>query len=253
MKRKLSVGIALCAGSNVIFLDEPTSGMDPGARRIIWDLLQQERPGRTILLTTHFMEEADLLGDRIAIMANGVVQCCGSSLFLKKKYGAGYRLIIVKEKGCKVDAITTVLQSHIPDAELDQNVGAELSYVLPNADVAKFEALFLQLENSRKQLQISSYGASQTTMDEVFLRVGESVNVEDVNDIPKPAFIKAKKHKASSLMLDQENGLLLQHSDNSVEQIDLDPEQSYEVLDGMHKALVKLIHFMSFPALMLLA
>lgn len=228
MKRKLSVGIALCAGSNVIFLDEPTSGMDPGARRIIWDLLQQERPGRTILLTTHFMEEADLLGDRIAIMANGVVQCCGSSLFLKKKYGAGYRLIIVKEKGCKVDAITTVLQSHIPDAELDQNVGAELSYVLPNADVAKFEALFLQLENSRKQLQISSYGASQTTMDEVFLRVGESVNVEDVNDIPKPAFIKAKKHKASSLMLDQENGLLLQHSDNSVEQIDLDPEQSYE-------------------------
>lgn len=87
MKRKLSVGIALCAGSNVIFLDEPTSGMDPGARRIIWDLLQQERPGRTILLTTHFMEEADLLGDRIAIMANGVVQCCGSSLFLKKKYG----------------------------------------------------------------------------------------------------------------------------------------------------------------------
>lgn len=52
--------------------------------------------------------------------------------------------------------------------------------------------------------------------------------MEDVNDIPKPAFIKAKKHKASSLMLDQENGLLLQHSDNSVEQIDLDPEQSYE-------------------------
>lgn len=87
MKRKLSVGIALCGGSRVVFLDEPTSGMDPGARRLIWDLLQQERAGRTILLTTHFMEEADLLGDRIAIMANGVVQCCGSSLFLKKMYG----------------------------------------------------------------------------------------------------------------------------------------------------------------------
>lgn len=87
MKRKLSVGIALCGGSRVVFLDEPTSGMDPGARRLIWDLLQQERSGRTILLTTHFMEEADLLGDRIAIMANGVVQCCGSSLFLKKMYG----------------------------------------------------------------------------------------------------------------------------------------------------------------------
>ena len=61
--------------------------MDPDARRHTWSLLQQERVGRTILLTTHVMDEADLLGDRIAIMADGVVQCCGSSLFLKKKYG----------------------------------------------------------------------------------------------------------------------------------------------------------------------
>lgn len=59
-------------------LDEPTSGMDPSARRSTWDLLQTEKAGRTILLTTHFMEEADLLGDRIAIMAAGQVQCCGA-------------------------------------------------------------------------------------------------------------------------------------------------------------------------------
>lgn len=58
-------------------LDEPTSGMDPSARRSTWDLLQSEKVGRTILLTTHFMEEADLLGDRIAIMASGQIQCCG--------------------------------------------------------------------------------------------------------------------------------------------------------------------------------
>lgn len=69
-------------------LDEPTSGMDPSARRAIWDLLQGEKRGRTILLTTHFMDEADLLGDRIAIMAGGELQCCGSPLFLKNKYGA---------------------------------------------------------------------------------------------------------------------------------------------------------------------
>lgn len=68
-------------------LDEPTSGMDPSARRATWDLLQGEKRGRTILLTTHFMDEADLLGDRIAIMAGGELQCCGSSLFLKNKYG----------------------------------------------------------------------------------------------------------------------------------------------------------------------
>lgn len=68
-------------------LDEPTSGVDAISRRAIWDLLQQQKSGRTILLTTHFMDEADLLGDRIAIMANGELQCCGSSLFLKQKYG----------------------------------------------------------------------------------------------------------------------------------------------------------------------
>lgn len=70
-------------------LDEPTSGMDPASRRATWDLLQQQRSNRTILLTTHFMDEADLLGDRIAIMAKGELQCCGSSLFLKRKYGKG--------------------------------------------------------------------------------------------------------------------------------------------------------------------
>lgn len=68
-------------------LDEPTSGVDAISRRAIWDLLQQQKSDRTILLTTHFMDEADLLGDRIAIMANGELQCCGSSLFLKQKYG----------------------------------------------------------------------------------------------------------------------------------------------------------------------
>ena len=73
----------------VVMLDEPTSGMDPVSRRATWDLLQQQRSSRTILLTTHFMDEADLLGDRIAIMAKGELQCCGSSLFLKHKYGKG--------------------------------------------------------------------------------------------------------------------------------------------------------------------
>lgn len=61
--------------------------MDPNARRHIWGVLQKFRAGRTLLLTTHFMDEADVLGDRIAIMANGVIQCCGTSIFLKKKYG----------------------------------------------------------------------------------------------------------------------------------------------------------------------
>jgi ATP-binding cassette subfamily A (ABC1) protein 3 len=71
MKRKLSIGIALCGNSKIVMIDEASSGMDPAARRQLWDILIQEKKGRTILLTTHFMDEADVLGDRIAIMADG--------------------------------------------------------------------------------------------------------------------------------------------------------------------------------------
>ena len=78
---------SVCVFAKIIILDEPTSGMDPEARRKTWDILQKARKGRTMLLTTHFMDEADYLGDRIAIMAAGKLVCSGSSLFLKKRYG----------------------------------------------------------------------------------------------------------------------------------------------------------------------
>lgn len=71
-----------------------------------------------MLLTTHFMDEADLLGDRIAIMAGGKVQCCGSSFFLKKKYGAGYHLIMDISQSCVPSRITELLRKHIPEIEV---------------------------------------------------------------------------------------------------------------------------------------
>ena len=70
-KRKLSVSIALCGGSKFILLDEPTSGMDLGARRGLWDMLKSYKRDRIVILTTHYMDEADVLGDRIGIMAKG--------------------------------------------------------------------------------------------------------------------------------------------------------------------------------------
>ena len=81
----------------VLILDEPTSGMDPEARRGMWDVLQSLKEDRTIMLTTHFMEEADVLGDRIAIMSEGQVKCCGSPMFLKTNLGAGFTLTLTKD------------------------------------------------------------------------------------------------------------------------------------------------------------
>jgi len=98
MKRKLALCCALCGDTKVVLCDEPSSGMDPAARRQLWDLLQQEKIGRTLLLTTHFMDEADVLGDRIAIMCDGELKCYGTSFFLKKQYGSGYSLVSAHNK-----------------------------------------------------------------------------------------------------------------------------------------------------------
>lgn len=76
-----------------------------------------------MLLTTHFMDEADLLGDRIAIMAEGQIKCCGSSLFLKNKYGVGYHMAVVKATNCNVSMVTNVVKEYVPSAQLESNVG----------------------------------------------------------------------------------------------------------------------------------
>eukprot|EP01087_Luapelamoeba_hula_P023615 TRINITY_DN8712_c0_g1_i4.p1 TRINITY_DN8712_c0_g1~~TRINITY_DN8712_c0_g1_i4.p1 ORF type:complete len:1796 (+),score=315.58 TRINITY_DN8712_c0_g1_i4:95-5482(+) len=175
-KRKLCVGIALIGGSKVVFLDEPTSGMDPVARRSVWELLQKNRKDRAIILTTHFMDEADILGDRIAILSKGRLRCAGSSLFLKSKFGIGYVLTMVRKKDKAKDetmAITKTIKRHIPTAQLLSNVAQELSFQLPRDKMESFAELFEELETNGHSLGIESYGISQTTLEEVFMRLAQ--------------------------------------------------------------------------------
>ncbi|XP_078096553.1 phospholipid-transporting ATPase ABCA3 isoform X2 [Mustelus asterias] len=208
MKRKLSIGIALIGNSKVVMLDEPTSGMDPLSRRAAWDLLQHQKYGRTILLSTHFMDEADLLGDRILIMANGQLQCCGSSLFLKNKYGAGYHMVIVKEPHCNVSRITDLVKSFVPKAVLQTTAAAELSYVLPNESTDRFESLFTELEEKKDVLGIASYGASVTTMEEVFLRVGKLVDSSiNMQTIQLPAIQYQHERRTSDWSIGEKTSL----------------------------------------------
>lgn len=104
-KRKLSVGIAVIGDPKIIILDEPTAGVDPYSRRHMWSVLQNRRHGKVILLTTHFMDEADILADRKAVVSRGKLRCAGSSLFLKNKFGIGYHLTLVLEGVCREHAI----------------------------------------------------------------------------------------------------------------------------------------------------
>uniref|UniRef100_G1LAT0 ATP-binding cassette sub-family A member 3 n=1 Tax=Ailuropoda melanoleuca TaxID=9646 RepID=G1LAT0_AILME len=187
MKRKLAIIIALIGGSQVMILDEPSSGMDPVSRRATWDLLHQYKQDRTILLTTHYMDEADLLGDRIAIMVKGTLQCCGSSVFLKEIYGAGYQIVMEKESHCDVEKISAIIHSHIPDATVENFTGAELSFILPKEYTQRFEALVNDLENKQKELGIANFGASITTMEEVFIKVNNLADSQmDIQDTHSP-------------------------------------------------------------------
>uniref|UniRef100_A0A182QNS7 ABC transporter domain-containing protein n=1 Tax=Anopheles farauti TaxID=69004 RepID=A0A182QNS7_9DIPT len=173
MKRKLSLAVALCGGSRVVFCDEPTSGMDPGARRTVWDLLQHEKRHRTIVLSTHFMDEADVLGDRIAVMCDGELRAVGTPFFLKKRFGAGYRLVCVKRPdSCRPEMLTELLRRYVPDVAIESDIGTELSMRLNERYRAMFQPALAELEQSGDRCGISSYGIALSTLEEVFMRLG---------------------------------------------------------------------------------
>ncbi|OWZ23129.1 ABC transporter [Phytophthora megakarya] len=189
MKRKLSVAICLLGDSALVFLDEPTSGMDPYSRRSTWEILLNNRANRVMVLTTHFMDEADILGDRIAIMAEGQLRCCGSSLFLKNRYGAGYNFTLVKSSDpaipCKEAQLQSLIMARIPSAKMLSNVGAEIAFQLPLDNTASFPQLFDELDEKMIGLGVLSYGISVTTLEEVFIKVAEAHDEDNQHTLSK--------------------------------------------------------------------
>uniref|UniRef100_A0A8C1RYP3 ATP-binding cassette, sub-family A (ABC1), member 4a n=1 Tax=Cyprinus carpio TaxID=7962 RepID=A0A8C1RYP3_CYPCA len=201
MQRKLSVAMAFVGGAKVVFLDEPTSGVDPYSRRSIWDLLLKYRAGRTVILSTHHMDEADLLSDRVAIISQGCLYCCGSPLFLKNCLGAGFYLTLVRRikeqpshttKECHraaksyrktdgrmcnltlsgdIESITTLVHHHVPEARLIEVIGQELTFLMPSRGFKhrSYASLFRELEETLTDMGLSSFGVSDTSLEEVIL------------------------------------------------------------------------------------
>uniref|UniRef100_A0A4W5PJ99 ABC transporter domain-containing protein n=1 Tax=Hucho hucho TaxID=62062 RepID=A0A4W5PJ99_9TELE len=145
-KRKLSVGIAVLGDPKILLLDEPTAGMDPCSRHQVWSLLKSRRAGRVTVLSTHYMDEADILADRKAVISQGQLKCVGSSLYLKTKCGVGYHLKLVQ-------------QTHI---------------------ALYYTRLFSELD-CRPELAIINYGVSMTTLEDVFLRLEAEAEVDQAD------------------------------------------------------------------------
>ena len=175
------MAISFAGRSKVIIMDEPTSGMDTSARRYIWELLKTYKNDRIIILTTHFMDEADYLGDRIGIMGDGKMICCGSSVFLKNKFGVGYSITFTKQsQDHSSNPIIQTIAKYVSEYKILTNVATDLTIQLPLSYIEKFPALFNELDDKKGSLGFVEYGISVTTLEEVFLNVGEELEKQRV-------------------------------------------------------------------------
>ncbi len=182
MKRKLSIAIAFTGNSTTIILDEPTAGVDPFARRAIWDLILKYKPGRTIVLSTHHLDEADLLSDRIAIISSGELQCVGTSMYLKRKYGEGYNLIIElisseNENSILFVKLTEFLRKFMFDISIKEQHGDQITYVIiDDIEHTKiFPTMLAELDENKTKYNIKTYGLSNSSLEQVFLRVADEI------------------------------------------------------------------------------
>ena len=119
------------------------------------------------------MEEADLLGDTIAIMKKGCLEVVGTPLHLKNHYGIGYSLTCCVDNNFNNDEAYKFILENIPRTEKKRLRGNEQTYILPYSSVDLFPTFFQKFDENLKSLNIKSYGFSMTTLEEVFLRINE--------------------------------------------------------------------------------
>merc|ERR1712166_1433981 len=162
MKRRLSVANSLIGNPSVVYMDEPSTGLDPASKHQLWDVISASKAGKSMILTTHSMEEADVLCDRIAIMAGGELQCIGRSWQLKRRFGKGYTATITSmnkthEHALKIEQL--MKEVFTQEVEEGEEAPASSCQLLGDAigGVSKFE--------------ISDWGITETTLEEVFLKL----------------------------------------------------------------------------------
>ena len=161
MKRRLDLGLSLVNSPEVLFLDEPTTGLDPGSRRVLWDEIKRLRDsGVTIILTTQYLEEADELADRIAIIDEGLVVAEGTSNELKA--GIGGDVVTLSFNSEKELALAKEL---FPESVQEKN---ELRITVEDG-ASKIPSYINEL--TINSIDVSSVTASKPTLDDVFLNV----------------------------------------------------------------------------------
>lgn len=209
-KRKLSLGIALMGNPTVLLLDEPSSGMDVCAKRVMWRTLASIKPGRSLVLTTHSMEEADALANRAGIMAKKML-ALGTSDYLRRKHGDQYHVHLITTTAPhtspeEMERIKLWIVDNFDGAVVeDKTYHGQLRFSVPARSLPIYESkmahssvdsiegrsteisrsgigpLFAMLEANKETLGFEYYSVSQTTLDQVFLSIVRKHAIEEEN------------------------------------------------------------------------
>ena len=181
-KRKLSAAIALVADPPVVLLDEPSAGMDVSSQQFMWNLiLQLRRSKRTVIITSHSMEECEALCTRTAIMVNGQFRCIGSIQHLKEKFGQGYTLTIKLSSTKDINEAKEFIKNAISGAVL-QSIHCSTLFYRIRATYCSLPIAFGAIEELQKLVTLEDYSLSQTTLDDVFVSFAAR-NVEDPSEL----------------------------------------------------------------------
>mmetsp|Transcript_23606 Transcript_23606/g.76778 ORF Transcript_23606/g.76778 Transcript_23606/m.76778 type:complete len:464 (-) Transcript_23606:43-1434(-) len=195
-RRKLSVALALIGDPPVVLLDEPSTGMDPEAKRFLWNVLRstlaapKDGERQCVVLTSHSMEECEALCGSVGIMTGGALRCFGSVPHLKYRFGQGYKLHLRAHTPAAVPELRSFVERVVPGATLIEAQPSVLDYALPRLEPAgtsaattaadggdaspttpALAALFEELERAKAELALEDYALSQTSLEEVFVQL----------------------------------------------------------------------------------
>ena len=196
-KRKLCVALALCGNSKLVLLDEPTSGMDIMSKRVLWDFLREYKKDKIIILTTHSLDEAEILGDRIGIMNEGKYICSGTSNFLKSKYPCGFNInfiindkILTREKRNEFVSKLKQIDNSGLIKIASKNI-LSINFLKTDENVKE---LFKEIERIKNDYGIENYTVSTTSLEDVFLKLNNNeLSTLMFNQLEKEEdFIKSK-------------------------------------------------------------